>query len=141
MTIRRTLCLFLLEGEQLGNAVYKTLIFLVGVGLCVPYGIGRMVQVFAGINIVWVAVWFFFSHREIDLKAGEALRDVAPYVLLSVVFVYAVGVLTAGIANLYISLVVKGLSVSVAYCAALWLLRSTIFREIVMFITKKKIAE
>jgi hypothetical protein len=29
--------------------------------------------------------------------------------------------------------------VAVAYCLALWVLRSTIFKEVVLFITKKEI--
>ncbi len=110
---------------------------LLGVGLCVPYGIGRMVMVFAAVNILWVAVWFYFSHREINLKLTEALSDVAPYVLLSAGIVCATGMLTQGITNLYLSLAVKVLTVAVVYCAALWLLRSTIFREAIVFITQK----
>ncbi len=112
---------------------------LLGVGLCVPYGIGRMVQVYALLNIGWVGVWFCFSHREIDLRLSEALRDVAPYVLLSVAIVCVVHWLTADIGNLYVCLTVKVLTVAVAYCAALWLLGSAIFREMIMFVTKRKI--
>lgn len=110
---------------------------LLGVGLCVPYGIGRMVQVFTAVNILWVGVWFFFARREIDLKLSEAVRDVAPYLLLSAAIVVATHLLTSGIGNMYLSIALKVLMVFVAYCAALWLLRSTIFREAVSFITKR----
>jgi len=110
---------------------------LLGVGLCVPYGIGRMVQVFAAVNILWLGVWFCCSHREIGLSIVEAVSDVAPYLLLSVGIVCATHWLTADISNVYVRIVVKVLAVAVTYCAALWLLRSTIFREALLFITGK----
>ena len=112
---------------------------LLGVGLCVPYGIVSMVQVFTAVNILWMGVWFFFARKEIGLSIWEAIRDIAPYFLLSMCIVVAVHWLTAGIGNLYISLVVKVLAVAVAYCAALWLLGSIIFREAILFITKRRI--
>ena len=81
----------------------------------------------------------FFARKEIGLSIWEAIRDIAPYFLLSMCIVVAVHWLTAGIGNLYISLVVKVLAVAVAYCAALWLLGSIIFREAILFITKRRI--
>ena len=112
---------------------------LAGVGLCVPYGISRMVQVYALLNIGWLAVWFHFAHREIGLSLRETVSDVAPYLGLSLGIVIVTGLLTSGIENRYVSLAVKVAAVATAYCAALWLLRSAIFREAVLFITKKKI--
>ena len=112
---------------------------LLCVMLCVPFGIGRMVQVYTAVNVFWLGVWFYFARREIDLRLREAVADVAPYVLLSVAIVYATHLATAGIGNLYVSLLVKVLAVAVAYCGALWLLRSTVFREAIAFVTKRKI--
>ena len=68
------------------------------------------------------------------------MKDIAPYALLSAGIVYATYLVTASIENMYLSIAVKVLMVFVLYCAALWLLGSTIFREAVMFITKKTIA-
>jgi len=112
---------------------------LLGVGLCVPYGIVRMVQVYAAVNIVWLAVWFFFSRNEVGLTLTEAVSDVAPYALLAGGIVVATHFATAGIENMYAAIALKLLTVGLAYCAALWLLRSTIFREAVLFVTKRKI--
>ena len=111
---------------------------LLTVGLCVPYGIERMVQAYTVISIVWVLVWFYFAHGEIGLRFKEAIRDVAPYLLLSVAIVIGVHYATTQIENRLLALVVKVLAVGLAYCGSLWLLGSTIFREAIMFITKKK---
>ena len=107
--------------------------------VCVPYGISRMVEVYTAINILWVAVWFVLARREIDLKLSEVICDVGPYLLLSIGIVAGVYLVTRRIDNLYLSLAVKVVAVGTSYCMALWLLRSTIFREAITFITKKKI--
>ena len=112
---------------------------LAAVGVCVPYGIERMVQVYAALNILWVVVWYWFAHSEIGLSPLEAISDVAPYAVLATAIVVGAHYATLGITNLYVSLAAKVVIVAVAYCLALWLLHSTIFREVVVFITKKKI--
>ena len=112
---------------------------LAGIGLNVSYGIHHMVMVFAIINIVWLGIWFIFSHHEIRLTVREAFSDIAPYAFLSASIVIGAYFLTKGISNIYLSLITKVLLVGVVYCAALWLLGSTIFKETVLFITKKKI--
>lgn len=109
------------------------------VGLAVPFGIAHMVEAFVATNILWTFVWFFFARREIQLRASEALHDVLPYLLLTVAIIAGVSLATRHISNLYISLAAKVLLVGSAYCAALWLLRSTIFKEMLLFITKKEI--
>lgn len=112
---------------------------LVAVALCVPFGIERMVQAYVAITILWVAVWYYFAHRKIGLRLREAVGDVAPYVLLSMAIVYAVYLLTANIANIYLGLVLKVGLVAAAYCLSLWLLGSTILREAFTFIVKRKV--
>ncbi len=112
---------------------------LLCIGLCVPYGISRMVLVFTAVNVLWLGVWFWFARREIGLSVREAVGDIAPYVILSVVIVVATHFLTSGISNIYLSLLAKVLMVGISYCVVLWLLGSTIFKETVLFITKKKI--
>ena len=112
---------------------------LVVVGLCIPLGIGRMVQAFTVINIVWVAVWFLLARGEIGLRATEALSDVLPYALLALLAVGVACVVTLGMDCLLLSLVVKVLVVAALYPAALWLMGSTILRESLHFVTKLKI--
>ena len=112
---------------------------LVAVGLAVPWGIAVMVKAFVAISILWTLVWFYFARREIGLKAVEAALDVAPYALLSVAVVVVAWFATRQLTSVYASLVAKVVLTGVAYCTALWLLRSTIFKEVILFITKKQV--
>ncbi|MCR4957151.1 MAG: lipopolysaccharide biosynthesis protein [Prevotella sp.] len=127
------------SGQYMWCSIALCLAQLAGVSLCVPFGISTMVTVFAAVNIVWVGVWFLLARRKIGLSIREAVGDVAPYAVLSAVIVTGVYFATGSITNIYLSLVLKALLVAVTYCAALWLLRSTIFKEVVLFITRKKI--
>jgi len=112
---------------------------LLTVGLCVPLGIERMVMSYVALNICWVAVWFWLAHKEIHLTVMEAARDVSPYLLLSAVIVLGVQVVTQELTNLYLSFLVKVLLTVAVYCLALWVLRSTIFKEAILFVTKREI--
>ena len=127
------------SGEYMWCSIVLCVAQLVGVSICVPLGIKYMVMVFAGVNIVWLAIWFLLAHQKIGLSIREAVSDVAPYALLSAAIVVGVYFATVGITNIYLSLLLKVLLVAVTYCAALWLLGSTIFKEAVLFVTKKKI--
>ena len=108
-------------------------------GFCVPFGINSMVQAYAVVNILWLGVWFWLSHNEIGLSVSEAIKDISPYLILSVAIVIATWFVTRSVANLYVCLVLRVVMVAVTYCLALWVLRSTIFKEAILFITKKEI--
>ena len=71
----------------------------------------------------------YFAHQEISLRLWDVIKDISPYLVITVVWVFVAHLLTSGIENLYLCFTVKVLFVGVAYCLTLWLLRSTIFRE------------
>lgn len=113
------------------------------IGLCIAqlaavyfsasYGLEFMIQVYVCINVGWLLVWHYFARREICLRLVEVVKDISPYLLLSLVLVYLAHELTAGMDSLYLSFAVKVLFVAATYCLVLWLLRSTIFMEAVNF--------
>ena len=99
-----------------------------------PFGINRMIQVHVAINISWLFVWYYYSHREINLKLNEVIKDISPYLLLSVTYIAIAYLLTKGITNLYLKFILKVLIAGIPYILSLWLLKSTIFKEFVLFI-------
>lgn len=112
---------------------------LLVVGLAVPWGISRMVMAYIAASILWVAVWFYLARKDIGLRAIEAVSDVAPYAVLSVGSVLLAYMAARGVSNIYLSLTVKVVVAASSYCIALWLLRSKIFREVLVFVTKKEV--
>lgn len=120
---------------SIGLCIAQLLAVLVSAG----YGIVHMIQVYVAINLLWILVWHYFARREIDIRLTEIIRDMAPYIVLTLVLVVAAYLLTAGIANLYLSLAAKVLFVATGYVLALWLLQSTIFKESVNFFLKRQL--
>ena len=104
-----------------------------------PYGIERMIQVYVALTVLWILVWHWFAHREINLRLWEVIRDVSPYLLISMALIYGAHLLTSGIDSLYLSFLAKVLFVGLSYCLVLWLLRSTIFQESIAFFTKHQL--
>jgi O-antigen/teichoic acid export membrane protein len=122
-----------------GNIVL-CLVQLLAVVFSAPYGIEAMLMVFVAITIAWTLVWHGFVHREIGLRLWDVIRDISPYLLITVVLIYIAHLLTVGLDSLYVRFLVKVAFVAVTYCLTLWLLKSTIFHESYRFIFRKDIS-
>lgn len=109
--------------------------------LTAPYGLERMIQAYVGITVLWLFVWHHLVHREIGLQIGELLKDITPYLLLTVGVMMAVWWLTNPIDNIYLRFFVKVVTAAVGYCIALWLLGSKIFLESIRFLVKHELKE
>lgn len=103
-----------------------------------PYGIEWMLRIFVVINIGWLFVWFGFVRREIGLTLRWLLKDISPYLILSVALVAIAYYATLPIENLYLSIVTKIVIVAGLYALILWRLQSVIFRESIDFLLKRK---
>ena len=113
---------------------------LAAVAVSAPYGIERMILVYVAITILWIGVWHFFAHREISLHLWDVIKDISPYLAITLVLIYGAHWLTTGLTNIYIRFAAKVAFVATAYSLTLWLTGSTIFRESVAFFVKKKIS-
>ena len=109
--------------------------------LTAPYGMERMIQVYVAITVGWLLVWHYFAHQEIGLRLLEMLKDISPYLLISIILIYITHWLTQSIDNIYLCFGAKVLFVSTTYCITLWLTGSTIFKEALHFLTKHQLQE
>lgn len=112
---------------------------LLGAFVSAPYGIRCMIQLYVIITIVWIFVWHFFAKKEINLRLFEVLSDIMPYLILSIFFIGVASFLSDSINNIYLRFIFKVLFVAVSYSLSLWLLNSTIAKEMLLFITKREI--
>ena len=103
-----------------------------------PFGIHTMIATYVAITIAWIFVWHYFAQREIGLSIVEVVRDILPYLTLTTLFVTIAWLLTAGISSLYLSLLCKIALVASLYSISLWLLDSTIFKEVIEFILHRQ---
>ncbi len=105
-----------------------------------PFGIHVMVMAFVAVTILWTGVWLWLARREVSITAYEFLRDISPYLLLSVALCLIAHFACGGIGNIYLRFGAKVLVVAIPYVGVLWLLGSTILRESADFLIHKKIS-
>ena len=102
-----------------------------------PLGFQWMLRLFIGINILWLFVWFWFVRQEVGLRLCDMLLDIAPYLLLSAALTLFASHITAGISNLYLSLLAKVVIVALSYVGILWLAGSKILHDSILFFIEK----
>lgn len=120
------------------NNIALSILQLITACLSYPYGITTMIYLFVVINILWLFVWSFFAKREIALTLTDVLKDISPYLILAAILTATVYYLTAGMSNLYLSLIIKVIFVASLYALILWKMQSVIFQECIQFIKKKR---
>ena len=120
------------------NTIALSLSQLFGAYLLYPYGIIPMLYAFISINMGWTFVWLHFIQKEIKLSLPNFLKDISPYLLLSIACIFACSFITEPIENVGLRLFGKISIVGLFYIAILWKANSTILQESIHFIFKKK---
>lgn len=120
------------------NTICLSLLQLVAVGAMYPYGLEWMLRIFVIINIGWLLVWLIFVKKAIGLTLCNMMKDISPYLILSVALITIAHYATRSIGNLYLSLSAKIIIVGSLYALTLWKLQSVIFKESIEFLLKKK---
>ena len=120
------------------NTIALSLSQLLGAYLLYPYGITPMLYAFISINMGWTFVWLHFIQKEIKLSLPNFLKDISPYLLLSIACIFACSFITEPIENVGLRLIGKISIVGLFYIAILWKANSTILQESIHFIFKKK---
>ena len=103
-----------------------------------PYGINTMIYLFIAINVLWLFVWCTFAKGEIPLTIAGTLKDIFPYLGLAATLCIGALLITSGISNLYLSLIIKVIFVASLYTLILWKMQSVIFRECIQYFKKKR---
>ena len=76
-------------------------------------------------------------HREIGLTLGQMLKDVSPYLLLSVLLTAGTYCVARPLDSLYLRLLLSVLLVAGLYALVLWRWQSVIFRETLQFLFRR----
>ncbi|MCM1111535.1 MAG: lipopolysaccharide biosynthesis protein [Clostridium sp.] len=103
------------------------------------FGLMTMLTAYTTLNIAWLLVWQYFARQQIGLRLADVLRSILPYAAVSAV-VMAVAVAAASfVASPILSLLTKIGVASGLYLLAMRLLNSTVYRETIKFLLKKKL--
>ncbi len=102
-----------------------------------PYGLEVMINVYVGINILWLFVWHYFVWREIRLGLFSVLKDIAPYFCVALLAMFAAHFPAQYVDSDYLSLLIKVGTAAGVYFLVMWWSGSVIFRECLHFFAGK----
>lgn len=104
---------------------------------CHSLGFTAMVMGFAAINVVWLFVWQMFASRMVGYRLLTMLRDIVPFMLISLAVMVATYWVTRAIGDLRLLLVARILVAALLYGLTMKLSRARIFEECIDFIRNR----
>ena len=102
-----------------------------------PHGVRTMVMGFVVVSSSWVFVWFYFVHRYSGYQLVSFLKDTAPFVLSALGVMVLTHFVTAGISNLWLSLISRIVIAATLYYVVMRLADAKILNECTEFIKQK----
>ena len=101
-------------------------------------GIYAMVIAYTAINILWVFVWHFFTHRLMGYRLLSFLKDIIPFALTAAVVMVVTGFVTLSIENLWLLLLSRVVIAALLYYGVMRLTGAVILKECLAFILSKR---
>ncbi|MDR0658733.1 MAG: lipopolysaccharide biosynthesis protein, partial [Mediterranea sp.] len=126
------------SGAYMWNTIAICLVQLAAMLISYPWGILTMAGIYTCINIAWLLIWHYFAWHAISIKLWDALKDVAPYLVITAAIMLLTGWITSYIDNIYAVIIAKICIAALLYTGIMWLTNSVIFKESIAFILKKK---
>lgn len=105
--------------------------------LCYTMGMMVMVWLSTALYILWVVPWIIVVGRQTGLTFIEAMKDIMPFLLISVVVMAVAYFITLPIKSLWLLLIARIVAAVVLYYGIMWLLKATILKECIQFIKNK----
>jgi O-antigen/teichoic acid export membrane protein len=119
-------------------SITVSLIMLTAVLLTSGYGIFVMLIAYLSVYLLSMTGWHCYAGNQIDLKAIHVLKDILPYLLITLSCLFVAWLLTLPVQNIYILCISKIITVFVLYILIMKLSRSVIFKESINFFTNHK---
>ena len=117
--------------------VAQIIILIISVLACHSIGFTAMVIAFACVNILWLLAWQFFAKKLIGYGYVDMLRDLLPFLLVTVAVLALTWLLTLPISDMRLLLAVRVLLAAALYALMMKLFRAKIFDECVEFIRSR----
>lgn len=124
--------LFLSQGKSdiyMWLTISQIAIMLIAVLACHSLGVKAMVIAFACINILWLLAWQLFASRLIGYRFSSMLRDLLPFMSISLAVMAVTYVITQPIDNSYLLLLARVVVAALLYALVMKLSRAKIYAE------------
>lgn len=120
------------------NTIALGILQLLFICISYPYGLNIMLTVYVATNILWLLVWHHFAYKHIGIPLFDVLKDISPYLILSAAVMAVTQWASAWIESIYLSILFKLVLAASLYTLLMWKLKSTVFRESLQYIFKRK---
>ncbi len=101
-------------------------------------GIRLMITCYVVVYILWLLIWHYFLKRELALSLFSAMKDTLPFAAIAAVTMVATYLITSGISNIYLLLIIRIVVAAAIYLLITWLTGAKILRESLDYLRKKK---
>ena len=108
--------------------------------LLYPKGITAVVIAYAAFSILWLGVWQAIVHRLLGVRLLDVLKDVVPFLVVSLVVMAVTYVATRAITSLPLLLAARVVMAGVLYAGIMKLLQAKVMDECIAFIKKHKVS-
>ncbi len=107
--------------------------------LTYQHGIITVVGAYTLLNIVWLMVWQGYANKLIGVRLWDVCKDTIPFALISAALMAGIWLITQGITNVYLLLLVRILLAALLYAAVMRLLKVKMMDDCIQFLKGKGI--
>lgn len=119
---------------SIGQMVIQLLLVL----LLYPKGITAIVLANSAVTILWLLVWQMVGAKLIHLRFLDVLKDIVPFLLISLFVMAVTYFVTAGITNMVLLLISRILMAALLYAGIMKILQAKVMDECINFFRKKR---
>lgn len=110
---------------------------IIAVCISYPYGLFTMLWIFVSINIFWVFIWYKVASISLNISLFNFLKDIMPFLLISIVTIVLVYFVSSYISNIYLNIIIKVVLVVSLYFIILRILGAKILKDVLKFLLKE----
>lgn len=105
-----------------------------GLILLYPKGLMPMVIYFIGLNVAWLGIWQWCAKRLIGLRWREALKDILPFLIFTLIVHSFAWWATSGITVMWLRMISRIAMAAILYAGIMWVSGAKIMRETIAYL-------
>jgi O-antigen/teichoic acid export membrane protein len=109
--------------------ILTSVLQLIAIFAVFPYGIFSAIIVYIILFVAGILFWHYFVNQLIRLRLWDVIKDVFPYISMTLLSIAATWIVTKRLENIYLLFISKIIMVALLYIGTLWITNSTILRE------------
>ena len=124
------------SGVNMACTIGQCLAVWAGLILLYPKGLMAMVIYFIGLNVAWLGIWQWCAKRLIGLRWREALKDILPFLIFTLIVHSFAWWATSGITVMWLRMLSRITLAFILYAGIMWLSGAKIMRESIQYLVK-----